>query len=152
MCLASRVPKEFLDREIQVLRSIAEEIAIGIAKATLFHRVCQDKREWESTFNAITAHIFIVDSRFCILKANEAFLADYELDDAEQRKCYEVIYHKKESCQKCALEEVFRSRTTLSFEKEHPVLGGFFRYNYFPAFSAEGEISCPIPSACFAKT
>ena len=141
MCLASRVPREFLEREIQVLRSIAEEIAIGIAKATLFQTVCQDKREWESTFNAITAHIFIIDSRFRILKANKAFLTDYELDDAQQRKCYEVVYRRKESCQKCALEEVFRSRATLSFEKEHPVLGGFFRYNYFPAFSAEGEIS-----------
>ncbi|MBN1843783.1 MAG: GAF domain-containing protein [Deltaproteobacteria bacterium] len=141
VCLASRRPRDFLDREIQVLQSISEEIAIGVAKATLFDTVCQDKREWESTFDAITAHIFIVDSRFRILKANKAFLADYGLDNAEQRKCYEVVCQGKEPCQECAVQEVFRLKATVALEREHPVLGGFFRYNYFPAFTPEGEVS-----------
>ncbi len=141
MCLAGRMPREFVEREIQILRSIGEEIAIGIAKARLFDTVCQDKREWESTFNAITAHIFIVDSRFRILQANKAFLADYGLDDAEQRRCYEVVYRGKEPCRKCPLPEVFESNATVSLQREHPVLGGFFQYNYFPAFTPDGEIS-----------
>jgi len=141
MCLAGRMPREFVEREIQILQSIGEEIAIGIAKARLFDTVCQDKREWESTFNAITAHIFIVDSRFRILQANKAFLADYGLDDADQRRCYEVVYRGKEPCRKCPLPEVFESNATVSLQREHPVLGGFFRYNYFPAFTPDGEVS-----------
>lgn len=141
MCLAGRMPREFVEREIQILQSIGEEIAIGIAKARLFDTVCQDKREWESTFNAITAHIFIVDSRFRILQANKAFLADYGLDDADQRRCYEVVYRGKEPCRKCPLPEVFESNATVSLQREHPVLGGFFQYNYFPAFTPDGEIS-----------
>lgn len=141
MCLAGRSPKELVEREIQILRSIGEEVAIGIVKARLFDTVCQDKREWESTFNAITANIFIVDSQLRIIKANKAFLTAYGLDDVGQRRCYEIVYRKKEPCRKCPLPEVFRSKAPVSLQREHPVLGGFFRYNYFPALTPEGEIS-----------
>jgi len=141
MCLANQMPREFLERKLQVLQSLGEEIAIGIAKARLFDTVSRDKRQWESTFNAITAHIFIVDAQFCIIKANEAFLRDYNVDDAKQRRCYEVVRHRKKPCPECALQEVFQSKTTVSLQKEQPVLGGFFRYNYFPAFTPEGEVT-----------
>lgn len=141
MWLANQMPREFLERELQVLQSLGEEIAIGIAKARLFDTVSRDKRQWESTFNAITAHIFIVDAQFCIIKANEAFLRDYNVDDVKQRRCYEVVRHRKKPCPECALQEVFQSKTTVSLQKEHPVLGGFFRYNYFPAFTPEGEVT-----------
>lgn len=141
MCLANQIPRELLERELQVLQSLGEEIAIGIAKARLFDTVCRDKREWESTFNAITDHIFIVDSQFGIIKANKAFLTDYNVDDVKQRKCYEIVCRRKEPCPECPLQEVFQSKTTVSLQREHPVLGGFFRYNYFPAFTPEGEVT-----------
>lgn len=141
MCLANQMPREFLERELQVLQSLGEEIAIGIAKAKLFDTVCGDKREWESTFNAITDHIFIVDSQFRIIKANKAFLTDYNVDGLKQRKCYQIVCRRKEPCPECPLQEVFQTKKTVSFQRKHPVLEGFFRYNYFPTFTTEGEIS-----------
>lgn len=63
--------------EVALVGSVAAQLAIGIAQAELFELVARAKKEWESTFDAMSDGIFIFDRQGQLIRVNRAG-ADFE--------------------------------------------------------------------------
>jgi len=58
--------------EVLLVESVAAQLATGIAQAELFEMVARAKKEWESTFDAMSDGIFIFDQSGKLIRANRA--------------------------------------------------------------------------------
>lgn len=68
------------------------------------HRsVCDTKRAWEKTFDAVTTPLAVIDRRFVVLNANRAYAkqANEEVTEVPGRFCHEVLFGRKTPCQGC---------------------------------------------------
>src|SRR5205807_430821 len=63
--------------EVALVGSVAAQLAIGIAQAELFEMVERAKKEWESTFDAMSDGIFMFDRNGQLNRVNRAG-ADFE--------------------------------------------------------------------------
>lgn len=85
----------------------------------LLEIVEQGSREWESTFDAISDLVTVIDENFRLIKANRATekIAHQRVEEVIGRKCYEVLAHRKTPCRNCPAVESFKSQT-MTPEKE----------------------------------
>ena len=79
--------------EVLLVESVAAQLATGIAQAELFEMVARAKKEWESTFDAMSDGIFIFDRAGRLIRVNRAGAA---MDNASAesllgRKCCDVL-------------------------------------------------------------
>jgi PAS domain S-box-containing protein len=58
--------------EVLLVESVAAQLATGIAQAELFEMVTRAKKEWESTFDAMSDGIFIFDRGGRLIRVNRA--------------------------------------------------------------------------------
>ena len=65
-----------------LVESVAAQLATGIAQAELFEMVARAKKEWESTFDAMSDGIFIFDKAGKLVRVNRAGAA---MDKAPSR-------------------------------------------------------------------
>src|SRR5712692_5092664 len=79
--------------EVLLVESVAAQLATGIAQAELFEMVASAKKEWESTFDAMSDGIFIFDRAGLLIRVNRAGAA-MDKASAESllgRKCCDVL-------------------------------------------------------------
>src|SRR6185312_12451420 len=58
--------------ELLLVDAVAAQLATGIAQAELFEMVARAKKEWESTFDAMSDGIFIFDKDGQLVRVNRA--------------------------------------------------------------------------------
>ncbi|MBI3018309.1 MAG: response regulator [Deltaproteobacteria bacterium] len=117
--LASRKPQAFSDEDIKKLSDIASPIAIAIEKMKLLEVIEQGSRQWESTFDAISDLVTVIDKDFNLLKANRATekITHQRVENVIGKKCYEVLAGRKTPCQNCpALESLKQNFVTSEHE------------------------------------
>src|SRR5713226_4416348 len=79
--------------EVLLVESVAAQLATGIAQAELFEMVASAKKEWESTFDAMSDGIFIFDRAGRLIRVNRAGAA---MDNAPPeillgRQCCDIL-------------------------------------------------------------
>jgi PAS domain S-box-containing protein len=81
------------DDELALVESVAAQLATGIAQAELFEMVTRAKREWETTFDAMSDGIFIFDRAGRLKRANRAGAEMENSDPGELigRKCCDIL-------------------------------------------------------------
>ena len=117
--LASRKSRAFSDDDIKKLSDIASPIAIAIEKMKLLEVIEQGSRQWESTFDAISDLVTVIDKDFNLLKANRATekITHQRVENVIGKKCYEILAGRKTPCQNCpALESLKQSTVTSEHE------------------------------------
>jgi len=139
--LLYREPRTYTEEDKNLLEAISKQISVAIEKALLYREVVQAQEEWESTFNAITDGIFIVDEDFTILRANEALAKRVNLSPQEivGKKCYELIHHTDAPPSWCPHIKALKEGHPLSEEVEEPSLKGTFLISAYPVFDDEGK-------------
>src|SRR6185503_16827184 len=79
--------------EVALVGSVAVQLAIGIAQAELFELVARAKKEWESTFDAMSDGIFIFDRQGQLIRVNRAGAAFEQLTPQvlSGRHCCDIL-------------------------------------------------------------
>ncbi|MEJ2640718.1 MAG: ATP-binding protein [Desulfosarcinaceae bacterium] len=106
-------------------RRIAAEEALQKYRGQLEKQVAERtreltaaKREWESTFDAISDWVCIVDQEYRIIRSNKASLALFGLSptDIIGKHCYDVVKSAGHSFPDCPLGKAFENRQHVTME------------------------------------
>ncbi len=116
---ASKRRSAFSETDLSKLADIARPISIAIEKIKLLEIVEQGSREWESTFDAISDLVTVIDENFTLIKANRATekITHQRVENMIGKKCYEVLAHRKTPCRNCPAVESFKNQL-ITAEKE----------------------------------
>jgi len=147
--LSSGSIHHLVQREINLLQSIGNQIGLALENAKLFSDVAKAKSEWETTFDAVTDLITIRDKDYRILRANKAAFKRFGMEPKEMigRKCHELLHHKEIPCEGCYVSEALKTKRPASGERGSQYLNGVFHYFTFPVFNEAGEVIAVVDLA-----
>ncbi|MCL7488591.1 MAG: ATP-binding protein [Desulfobulbaceae bacterium] len=141
--------------EEQVLKRTAE---LGEANARLIQEIEERQEanlslvrsieEWQSTFDAITDPVTILDTDLEVVIANRAAHDMLSRDDREivGRTCYELFAGRSEPCKLCPASDVFATGVDNEYEVEHEFLGKSLLVSCSPILD-RGEVTGYIYTA-----
>ncbi len=134
--------RELSQWKINLLDNIGNQIGLAIENAKLFYDVTKAKKEWETTFDAVTDLITIMDNEYHILRANKATFKRWNLepDQIIGKRCFEVLYNRESPCEDCFIKETFIEGKPLFSERWSKALNGVFHSYSFPVFDSEGKV------------
>lgn len=100
------------------------------------------KKEWESTFDAVTDHIYVRSPDYTVLRANKAVFNTYDLspEDVIGKKCYKVFYNRKDPCEGCEVAEALETKRPTFREKKVPLWGVNSHHYCYPVLNDEGDV------------
>ena len=109
--------RRWTEDEVLLVQSVAAQLATGIAQAELFEMVARAKKEWESTFDAMSDGIFIFDRTGRLSRVNRAGAA---MDNAPPesllgRKCCDILLANSEDTA-CIVEQALRQSGSINVE------------------------------------
>ena len=139
-------PHVFSEAEQQLLASVGKSIGVAIENARLFNDVARGKKEWETTFDAMTNGVSIHDRDFNIIRANQALsrLLGVEAKDLIGKKCYEVFHGTSEPLSICPQVKALREGISHSISVDEPHLGRILNVSSDPVYDDNGEIVCSV--------
>ncbi len=103
--------------EVLLVESVAAQLATGIAQAELFEMVARAKKEWESTFDAMSDGIFIFDRAGRLMRVNRAGAT---MDNAAPekllgRQCCDILRTSSDGAT-CIVEQAIRQSERINAE------------------------------------
>lgn len=103
--------------ELLLVEAVAAQLATGIAQAELFEMVARAKKEWESTFDAMSDGIFIFDKDGLLVRVNRAGAA---MDNAPPetllgRQCCQILRTSTDGTA-CIVEQSLRKSASINLE------------------------------------
>jgi PAS domain S-box-containing protein len=108
--------RHWSEDEIILVEAVAAQLATGIAQAELFEMVTRAKKEWESTFDAMSDGIFIFDQNGRLMRVNRAGAT---MDNAAPetllgRQCCDIL--RTSDGVACIVEESLRRSKSINLE------------------------------------
>jgi PAS domain S-box-containing protein len=109
--------RRWLDDEVALVEAVAAQLATGIAQAELFEITRRAKKEWETTFNAMSDGIFIFDRNNLLIRVNRAGAS---MEDSWPhlllgRRCCDILRSSHEEGE-CIVETVLREGRSVNIE------------------------------------
>ena len=109
--------RRWAEDEVLLVESVAAQLATGVAQAELFEMVARAKKEWESTFDAMSDGIFIFDRSGRLSRVNRAGAA---MDNAPPekllgRQCCDILLTKSDESV-CIVEQALRQSESINVE------------------------------------
>jgi PAS domain S-box-containing protein len=109
--------RRWTEDEVLLVESVAAQLATGIAQAELFEMVARAKKEWESTFDAMSDGIFIFDQTGKLVRVNRAGAA---MDKAHPesllgQKCCDILRTSSDGAA-CIVEQALRQAGSINLE------------------------------------
>ena len=103
--------------ELLLVEAVAAQLATGIAQAELFEMVARAKKEWESTFDAMSDGIFIFDKDGRLVRVNRAGAS---MDNAPPEtllglQCCHILRTSTDGTA-CIVEQALRRSTSINLE------------------------------------
>jgi len=131
------------DQELSLLTAVARTIGVAIENARLFDDVSRAKKEWETTFDAMTNGVSIHSKDFTILRANRALarLLDIPAEELIGKKCYEVFHGADGPLAICPQRKAFSEGFSHSIIAEEPYLGRILAVSSDLIFDNDGNIT-----------
>lgn len=134
----------FYSGDMKLIMALTSLAAMSIQNATYFEEVERIKEEWESTFDAITDSVAIIDTDYRLCKVNNAYNLHYQFSKEAlfNKTCYEVFYGKEGPCLGCPV-----TRTLLTGEPsyaEKRVGKRIFRHWAYPIHDERGGASSVV--------
>src|SRR5438876_5869812 len=113
----SEIVRRWTEDEVLLVESVAAQLATGIAQAELFEIVARAKKEWESTFDAMSDGIFIFDRAGRLIRVNRAGAA---MDNASVasllgRKCCDILRTNTDG-EACIVEQALQHLGRINVE------------------------------------
>ncbi len=134
----------FYSGDMKLIVALTSLAAMSIQNATYFEEVERTKEEWESTFDAITDSVAILDDRYKLVKVNKAYRNSETWDETELvgKTCYEVLHHVDKPCEGCPAAETLKEGKPAYAEKK--VGGRIYRHWTYPMFDDNGKSSSVV--------
>jgi PAS domain S-box-containing protein len=109
--------RRWAEDEVLLVESVAAQLATGIAQAELFEMVARAKKEWESTFDAMSDGIFIFDQTGKLVRVNRAGAA---MDKAHPesllgQQCCDILRANSDGAA-CIVEQALRQSGSINLE------------------------------------
>lgn len=109
--------RRWTEDEVLLVESVAAQLATGIAQAELFEMVARAKKEWESTFDAMSDGIFIFDQTGKLVRVNRAGAA---MDKAHPesllgQQCCDILRTSFDGAA-CIVEQALRQSGSINLE------------------------------------
>jgi len=135
--------------EILLVEAVATQLATGIAQAELFEMVARAKKEWESTFDAMSDGMFIFDPSGRLIRVNRAGAA---MDNSQPetilgRQCCDILKATSTDTA-CIVEQAFRHSKRINVEVVPEHLNRPVLVTCEPVFNKRGET---IAAVCIAR-
>ena len=109
--------RRWAEDEVLLVESVAAQLATGIAQAELFEMVARAKKEWESTFDAMSDGIFIFDRTGRLSRVNRAGAAMENAlpESLLGRKCCGILLASSDDAA-CIVEQALRQSGRINVE------------------------------------
>jgi len=109
--------RHWLEDEIALVESVAAQLATGVAQAELYEITKLAKKEWETTFNAMSDGIYIFDNSGRLARVNRAGAA---FEDTWPhlllgRHCCDILRSGNDE-QTCVVERAFAENRSVTIE------------------------------------
>ncbi len=109
--------RRWTEDEVALVEAVAAQIATGIAQAELFEMTGRAKKEWETTFNAMSDGIFIFDNNGQLIRVNRAGAA---MEDTWPhlmlgRRCCDIL-RTSEGGNTCIVEKTIHEGRSVTIE------------------------------------
>jgi PAS domain S-box-containing protein len=108
--------RRWTEDEVTLVEAVAAQLATGIAQAELFEMTGRAKKEWETTFNAMSDGIFIFDNEGHLIRVNRAGAA---LEDTWPhlmlgRRCCDIL--RTSEGDTCLVEKTIEEGRSVTIE------------------------------------
>lgn len=126
-----------------LIQSRTQDIEKEIGKKEQLNlQLLQAKTEWERTFDAVPAHISIIDNDFTILRANKAMTKRLKLpyNQIIGKKCYSIVDKSESPPCFCPQKEMLLNNKSYSSEIYCELYGGYFFITVSPLQDENGSI------------
>ncbi len=135
--------------EILLVESVAAQLATGIAQAELFEIVARAKKEWESTFDAMSDGIFIFDRAGRLIRVNRAGAAmeNTQPELILGRQCCDILQASSDDAA-CIVEQALRQSERINVEVVPQHLNRPVLVTVEPVLDERGET---IAAVCTAR-
>ncbi len=109
--------RRWAEDEVLLVESVAAQLATGIAQAELFEMVARAKKEWESTFDAMSDGIFIFDRTGKLVRVNRAGAAMDKADPESLlgQQCCDILRTSSDGGA-CIVEQALRQSGSINLE------------------------------------
>lgn len=100
------------------------------------------KKEWESTFDAVSDLISIHDNKFRIIRANKACAGKFNISPKELigRYCYELFHGTIGPIDGCPQEKTFQTGENTHLEWADPTTGTTYDISVYPLFDDDNKV------------
>lgn len=114
--LYSRKLNAFSQEDIKRLSDISNPIAIAIEKIKLLEIIEKGSKQWESTFDAISDLVTVIDKNFNLVKANRSTekITHVKVENIIGKKCYDVLARRRTPCRNCPALETLKNKAVTS--------------------------------------
>jgi PAS domain S-box-containing protein len=141
--------RNWTEQEVLLVESVGAQLATGIAQAELFEIVARAKKEWETTFDAMSDGIFIFDPNGRLLRVNKAGAS---MDNAAPqallgRKCCEILRNSSADAF-CIVEQAIRDAHSVNVEVVPDYLNRPVLVTVEPLFDASRQV---VGAVCTAR-
>ena len=100
----------FKKEEKQLLNLLGEGIILSVDKLLQIEKNNELQYQWQSTFNAISDPVCLIDENYNLTSANQTFLQRSGRRSIEGAKCYEALFQRTSPCVDCHRGNHFRLR------------------------------------------
>jgi PAS domain S-box-containing protein len=136
------------DDEVALVGSVAVQLAIGIAQAELFELVARAKKEWESTFDAMSDGIFIFERTGRLMRVNRAGAAFEQLTPQllSGRQCCDILRTSADDAF-CIVEKAIAESRSVTLEIMPIELKRPLLVTVEPIFARDGQTAGAVCTA-----
>jgi PAS domain S-box-containing protein len=110
--------RHWKEDEVALVESVAAQLVTGIAQAELYEMAKRARKEWETTFNAMSDGLFIFDNTGQLIRVNRAGAA---MEDTWphlllNRSCCDILRTSAAEGKACIVEQTLKEGRTITLE------------------------------------
>jgi PAS domain S-box-containing protein len=141
--------RRWTEDEVELVQAVAAQLATGIAQAELFEMTRRAKKEWETTFNAMSDGVFIFDNSGELIRVNRAGAA---MEDTwphllAGRHCCDILRVNNDD-EACIVERTIAEGRSVTLEIMPERYNRPLLVTVEPVFETEGQM---IGAVCTAR-
>lgn len=115
--VATKKPRNFNGREVNLLIGIGHLIGAAIEKVRLFEAVNSEKEKLDSILSAVNEGVQITSRDYVIQYQNR--WSQERVGNVQGQKCYHVYYNRSRPCRSCSMREATRHNRMVRREMQY---------------------------------